>query len=75
MNIPFLSSIGQYNKFIVAVLGAIAVGITTFGGSGATVSTVLSAISAISVWLVPNAAKAIAPPAAPAQPTRIPPVG
>lgn len=48
-------TVGQYSKFIVAVLGAVAVGLTTFAHGAPWAATLISAISAISVYLVPNA--------------------
>ena len=63
-------SIGQYAKFIIAVLGAASVSITTFAGTAAWAPTALSIISAILVYLVPNAPKTVAPPVQP-----VPPVG
>jgi hypothetical protein len=47
-------NIGQYSKFIVAVLGAVGVGITTFGHNAPWTTTALSVIAAVSVYLVPN---------------------
>ena len=60
-------NIAQYAKFIVAVLGAISVAITTFAHTAAWAPTALSIIAAISVYLIPNAQKATAkrPPAGP----------
>jgi hypothetical protein len=49
-----LTKLARYNKFIVAVLGAISVGLTTFGHGQPWIATLLSAISAISVYFVPN---------------------
>jgi hypothetical protein len=46
--------LARYNKFIVAVLGAVSVGLTTFGHGQPWVTTVLSVISAVLVYLVPN---------------------
>jgi hypothetical protein len=49
-----LTRLAQYNKFTVAILGAVAVGLSTFGHGQPWIATLLSAISAISVYLVPN---------------------
>jgi hypothetical protein len=51
------NNIGQYSKFIVAVLGAISTGVTTFGHNSPMTSTVVAAIAAVVVWLVPNQPK------------------
>jgi hypothetical protein len=56
----------RYAKFIVAVLGAVAVGITAFAHTAAWAPTVLSVMSAVSVWLVPNAPAPAAAPLPPA---------
>jgi hypothetical protein len=61
-----LLSVGKYSKFIVSVLGTVAVGLSAFGHNATWVPLALSAISAVSVYLVPNASAA--PPAAPVQP-------
>ena len=53
---PF-TSVAKYSKFIVAVLGAVSVGLTTFEHGQPWVATVLSGISAVLVYLVPNASK------------------
>jgi uncharacterized membrane protein YjjP (DUF1212 family) len=52
-----LANIGQYSKFIVAVLGAISTGVTTFGHNSPLTSTIVAAIAAVVVYLVPNAPK------------------
>jgi hypothetical protein len=52
-----IKAITKYNKFIVAVLGAVSVGLTSFEHGQPWVATVLSGISAVLVYLVPNASK------------------
>lgn len=59
-----LKNAGQYSKFVVSVLGTVAVALTTFAHNATWVPVVLSAISAISVYLVPNST----PPVAAAKP-------
>lgn len=49
-----ITAITKYNKFIVAVLGAVSVGLTSFQHGQPWVATVLSGISAVLVYLVPN---------------------
>jgi len=65
-----ITAITKYNKFIVAVLGAVSVGLTSFEHGQPWVATVLSAISAVLVYLVPNKQPPIAqvsPPKSAAQ--------
>lgn len=47
-------NVGQYSKFVVAVLGAVGVGVTTFGHNAPWVATVLAVVSAVATYLVPN---------------------
>jgi phosphate/sulfate permease len=49
-----IMAIAKYNKFIVAVLGAVSVGLTSFEHGQPWVATVLGGISAVLVYLVPN---------------------
>jgi hypothetical protein len=59
-----LLNVGKYNKFIVAVLTAVSVGVTTFSGTAAWAPTVLAGIGAIVTYLVPNATPVVTPSAA-----------
>jgi hypothetical protein len=53
-----VTSIGQYAKFIMALLGTIATAITTqFPSTAHWLPAVLSAVSALLVVFVPNASK------------------
>jgi hypothetical protein len=49
-----LLKLAQYSKFIIAALGALSVGLTTFGHGQPWIATTLAVISAVSVYLVPN---------------------
>lgn len=56
---------GTASKFLVAIMGAVSVGLTSYFSSAAWEPAALSAIAAVMVYLVPNATKvpAVTPPA------------
>ena len=49
-----LKNTGQYNKFIVVLLGTAASGLQQYYGNAHWTSIVISGITALSVFLVPN---------------------
>jgi uncharacterized membrane protein YjjP (DUF1212 family) len=51
----------QYNKFIVAILGAVSAGLTTWANGAHWADTLIAGITAILVYLVPNAPKPAVP--------------
>lgn len=52
-----LTNAGQYNKFIVVILGTIATSLQQYYGNTQWVSLVISISTALTVYLVPNADK------------------
>jgi hypothetical protein len=51
-----LANVGQYSKFIVAFIGAVTVGLTTFFPAASWEPTVAAVLSALAVYLIPNQA-------------------
>ena len=58
---------GTASKFLVSVMGAISVGLTSYYSSAQWEPAALAAVGAILVYLVPNASKAPAPTTPPVQ--------
>lgn len=52
-----LTNAGQYNKFIVVILGTIATSLQQYYGNTQWVSLVISISTALTVYLVPNVNK------------------
>jgi hypothetical protein len=60
----------QYNKFIVALLGTISAGLTTWANGAHWANTIIAGITALLVYLIPNVPKPTTP--VPAQTTLVP---
>jgi len=52
-----LTKLAPYSKFIIALLGAVSVALTTFAGGAHWANAIISLISAVLVYIVPNKPK------------------
>lgn len=61
-----LKNSGTINKFLVALMGTVGTGLTTYYGTAKWLPAVLAGISALAVYLVPNVPNVPNVPASPA---------